>query len=780
VQPLELALSLATTNSWPVFPCRPADDFDPETGEVLPEKAPLISNGFRGATLNERVIKELWKRNPDAIVGIPTGERIGAWVLDLDLKTNANGRDWLAAMESEHEPLPDTYRVATANGGEHIYFNHAPGVRNRGKLGAGVDVRGEGGFVIAAGSVMGDDRAYTALNDHPIADAPQWLLDLVLPPVATHTSSTFSYQPGNNDRYINRAVEAELNELAGTPPGNRGYQLNASAFALGQFVGAGALSRDEAEHGLWGAAVSCGVAQKDGERETRAKIRRGLEAGMRQPRHIPQPEYQSQDNTRLVDISRMIENGKRKADRQRQEEESTIVDANANSVQDSEHPERGESAPESFQTEENDPIGAATQPVANDNDLPSAEQQAKQAPPPHSELQIRDWTASRFVGEPEPVEWLVDGVIERGLPSMIAAMGEVGKSFALLELSRRVAFGSKRGLLRNPIFGGEVVAEGTAVFITGEDDARSIHRRLNSLDPKGARFAERGDKLIVVPLPSAVGAVKPFWKDDRKNGPSETDEWKRLVEQLIAIDDLVCLTIDPLQLFAALQINEDPAAGQFVCGSFSTLAAHTGANVFFSHHMAKRAKDIVTLADARDSVRGSSALVDGVRLAYGLWYPPADKARQVCKDIGQKYEPNKIVCGGVIKANGQADRSIATYCRSEHGLLVDITAKRGTSEIPEGDLITALVEAVRVAAAAGSPLTKTGAAGIHENRETLPDEIRNQSRNKLHYLVDRALEKGYIVKAKAPREKTPKWLDVPTGLFAMGLGEFRAGMARTG
>lgn len=323
--PLNLALSYAA-RGWPCFPCRPADTFDQNTGEVLPEKAPLISNGLRGATLNERVIAELWKRNPDAIVGVPTGERIDAWVLDLDLKTNADGRDWLAAMEAEHEPLPDTYRVATANGGEHIYFRYAPGVRNRGKLGAGVDVRGEGGFVIAAGSAMGDGRAYTALNDNAIAPAPQWLLDLVLPPAYEHKPGTYTYQPGASDRYVNRAVEAELSELAGTPPGNRGYQLNASAFALGTMVGAGALSRDEAEHGLWDAAVACGVARKDGERETRAKIRRGLDAGERQPRNIPEPTT-IQDNTRLVDVKRMIANGIKKGVQKKSDDEDGPEDA---------------------------------------------------------------------------------------------------------------------------------------------------------------------------------------------------------------------------------------------------------------------------------------------------------------------------------------------------------------------------------------------------------------------------------------------------------------------
>jgi RecA-family ATPase len=162
---------------------------------------------------------------------------------------------------------------------------------------------------------MADGRAYHWLGDTGPDDtvgAPQWLLDLVLPPVHTHHAGDWHYEAGSNDRYVNRAMESELSELAGTPPGNRGYQLNASAFALGQLVGAGAIHRSEAEHGLYAGAVTCGVAQADGERETWAKIRRGLDAGEKQPRHIPTPQAEN-DNTRLVDIKKMLERAREKA-----------------------------------------------------------------------------------------------------------------------------------------------------------------------------------------------------------------------------------------------------------------------------------------------------------------------------------------------------------------------------------------------------------------------------------------------------------------------------------
>lgn len=389
---------------------------------------------------------------------------------------------------------------------------------------------------------------------------------------------------------------------------------------------------------------------------------------------------------------------------------------------------------------------------------------------------IFDWTSSRFVGDPPPPEYLVDGVIELGIPGMVAAMGEVGKSFTLLELKRRIAFGSPK--LATPIFGGQVVQEGTAVFITGEDDARSMHRRLAAIDPRGARFAEKGDKLIVVPMPSAVQSVKPYWME-KKGELSETPEWRQLCDQLSTIQDLRSVAIDPLQLFASLPINEDPAAGQFVCASIASLAAATGANIFFAHHMKKSAKDIASLADARDSIRGTTAIVDGVRLAYGLWYGDIEKARRICKDIGVPFQTNRIVFGGVIKANGAAKRVLSTYARNDIGLLVDRTAGLAGSAPDQGDLRSALVIAVEAAAAAGSPFKKTGQGGLFELRERLPEELSGMSKARLDALAEEALQRGDIVRAKARGEKTATWLDVPTGAFAQGLGEFTAGMTRS-
>lgn len=297
---LTTALSYAAIG-WPVFPCRAAEGHDPETGEVLKEKIPHTSNGLKAATRTERIIREWWRRNPDAIVGGPTGTPMGAWVLDLDEKPGVgSGRGWLERMEALHGPLPATRRATTANGGMHIYFNHVDGVRNRGGMDLAVDCRGQGGYVILPGSAMADGRRYDWVDpDVPIADAPQWLLDMVLPkpfdPAVTTGYDGHLVSAGENPDYVNAAVGHELDKLSSTPKGQRGYQLNASSFSIGQFVGSGAVSRADAEAELYSAAQANGSVRTDGDKETRAKIKRGLDAGAQQPRQVPAPSYHADE-----------------------------------------------------------------------------------------------------------------------------------------------------------------------------------------------------------------------------------------------------------------------------------------------------------------------------------------------------------------------------------------------------------------------------------------------------------------------------------------------------
>jgi hypothetical protein len=320
--PLDLALSYLA-QGWPVFPCRAqtTETHDPDTGEVseLKVKTPYTSNGFKAATKVERIVRRWWQDHPDAMVGVPTGAPISSWVLDIDRKelpdgSVINGYDTLTALEGEHGELPPTRRVRTPSGGTHYFFRHAPGVRNRGAVGVGIDVRGDGGYVIAGGSVMASGARYEWVDtDAEILDAPDWLLERVTRRPGLTTDHVTAPRVAANDRYVSAAVQRELDTLAAVPMGGgRNVELNKSSFALGTFVGAGALSESEARGMLQDVARQWG---RDWAL-CRRTIENGLKAGIGNPRHVPEPEA---DNTSLVDFKRMIENGLRKKQKPAQE-----------------------------------------------------------------------------------------------------------------------------------------------------------------------------------------------------------------------------------------------------------------------------------------------------------------------------------------------------------------------------------------------------------------------------------------------------------------------------
>lgn len=239
-------------------------------------------------------------------------------------------------------------------------------------------------------------------------------------------------------------------------------------------------------------------------------------------------------------------------------------------------------------------------------------------------LEIIDWRAAdRFAGEPKIRKWLVEGVFPQAQAALIAAAGGVGKSFLLLSLAREVAtfFGSWSRL--PTLFGGTLVGHGIAVYITAEDDAIEVHNRLKAL-------GSIPDGLYVVPLPDAGGAMPLFAPDPATRGPAVTAAWVNLERQFREIPDLCVIVLDPLQPLCALDLNV-PENAQFVCSRLAAVAASTGASVIVSHHFAKR--EASTPEQAREAIRSTGGLVDGVRSVYALWHPKEGQAVEICNTL---------------------------------------------------------------------------------------------------------------------------------------------------
>lgn len=387
-------------------------------------------------------------------------------------------------------------------------------------------------------------------------------------------------------------------------------------------------------------------------------------------------------------------------------------------------------------------------------------------------LDITHWRAAdRFTGEPQARRWLVDGVFPQAQAALIAAAGGVGKSFLLLALAREVA--AFDGIWANAptLFGGALAGHGVAIYVTAEDDAIELHNRLNALGPIP-------DRLYVLPLPDAGGAVPLFAPDAATRGPATTAAWTDLERQLKAMPGLRVVVLDPLQPLCALDLNV-PENAQFVCSRLAALAAGTGASVIVSHHFAKR--EASTPEQAREAIRGTGGLVDGVRSVYALWNPKEEQAKAICKTLGEPFERGRVVMGGVVKANGRANLRVTTFLRDTCGLLVDRSQDVMRAGATDVDLLPALKAAIARAADEGKPYTKTGGNGVYERRHELPEAFHSIGKHRLADWVGTLLDREELVMAMAQGSKLVKWLDVPGGPVAIGQAVFVTGhLGRSG
>jgi hypothetical protein len=287
-----------------------------------------------------------------------------------------------------------------------------------------------------------------------------------------------------------------------------------------------------------------------------------------------------------------------------------------------------------------------------------------------SGVDLLAWTAERYAGDAKPMRWLCTGTIPLGVPVLVAAMGGLGKSYLTLDLALNVAAGLAGLEQPRLIFGGRIATEGTAVIVTAEDGVDSIHRRLNRIDPTSRRL-RRPERLIVVPLPDA-GGIRPLISNDRRT-LARSSFLDDLRGQLLQLEDLRLVVFDPLQSFVAADVNADPAAAQFLWSTMGELAVTTGATVLLTHHMRKDGMmRIADSDDAREAIRGTTALVDGARLAYALWRLDETVAKPICDQLTIPYERGRVVRGGVVKANDLADHTAHTYLRQDSGLLVQL------------------------------------------------------------------------------------------------------------
>lgn len=164
---LQAALRYAEQYGWAVFPVSHKT------------KKPLTPHGCRDAKKTPGAIKAWWKRWPDASIGIATGSASNLIVIDEDIDEDKglDGYHEVSDWERLNSPLPDTVRAITGRGGSHLYFHYTgDDIHNRAGILDGVDVRGEGGYVVAPPSIHPNGTEYqweVAPEDQPPAEVDE-------------------------------------------------------------------------------------------------------------------------------------------------------------------------------------------------------------------------------------------------------------------------------------------------------------------------------------------------------------------------------------------------------------------------------------------------------------------------------------------------------------------------------------------------------------------------------------------------------------------------------
>jgi hypothetical protein len=314
LSPLQAALRYAALGL-PVFPVAPVNRVTGQCGckegaacEAV-GKHPLVRWADK-ASADAEQIRSWWTWKPEANIGVPTGQRSGLVVVDVDRQHD--GFETRRGLEVNGYAFPPTVAAHTRSGGWHFLYA-APADRRVANttaalagIGAtpGIDVRGDGGYIIVAPSIrptgVDPDSGATQFGvyswvaeDRLVAPAPAWVVvpKAVPEPRPSVPAAGRAPQHGSSagrtdpDRRAAAALAAEVRRVAsgaGDGRNNRLFQAAANCFEI---VNTGYLGEQQVRDELTAAALSVGLGEREITQTLDAQWRR--KQGVTRPGWVP-------------------------------------------------------------------------------------------------------------------------------------------------------------------------------------------------------------------------------------------------------------------------------------------------------------------------------------------------------------------------------------------------------------------------------------------------------------------------------------------------------------
>jgi len=363
-----------------------------------------------------------------------------------------------------------------------------------------------------------------------------------------------------------------------------------------------------------------------------------------------------------------------------------------------------------------------------------------------------------YLGEPTPIEWVVDGLFQKGAVSLIAGVGAAGKSMLMLDLCAKVGMPpvdsgeSVIDLNWHTSLGNRVMSHGKAVVISAEDGRDELHRRVHALGYRGEQLGN----VYLFPVPDE-GGCKILMADDRRtNTIVTTPDWHALRRELHQIKPEI-LIIDPLASFVSADLDKDNRAGQQVMGMFDALARELNCAVVVVHHFAKGDRQPKSADEALKLVRGATALINRSRTVYVLWQAGKEGRALAVERVGECLAKDDVYQGCAAKQNTKGDKRTKVLIRSKDRAVLEVIAtfedvENACSAVAKADRLLADFIASETEAT-GRPFTKTGDAGPYArakakqsagDKSPMVQAVVSIKRDEMGARIDALVDQGLI------------------------------------